>query len=73
MQDKHQWISHTLLDMAAFCELNGMVWQREILLDTVSAFGGYQSDLIAARSKISSMLCGDGAPDRKQADQAHAA
>ncbi len=47
MHDKHQWMSHTLLDMVTYCEMNGMGWQREILLDAVAALGWYQADLIA--------------------------
>jgi hypothetical protein len=69
MHDKHQWMSYTLLDMIAFCEQNGMAWQREILLDTVAVLGVYQGDLIAAFNEMSSV----SADKRKRIAQVHAA
>jgi hypothetical protein len=44
MQDKHQWMSHTLFDMAAFCDRNGMDRQRDVLLDAVAALSNAWSD-----------------------------
>ncbi len=48
MQDKHQWMSHTLFDMAAFCDRNGMDKQRDVLLDAVAALGGSWSNHFSA-------------------------
>jgi hypothetical protein len=47
MQDKHQWMSHTLFDMAAFCDRNGMDRQRDVLLDAVAALSSAWSDPIS--------------------------
>ncbi len=43
MQEKHQWMSHTLFDMAAFCDRNGMDKQRDVLLDAAAALTGSMS------------------------------
>ncbi len=44
MQDKHQWMSHTLFDMAAFCDSNGMDRQRDVFLDALAALSSAWSD-----------------------------
>lgn len=44
MPDKHQWMSHTLFDMAAFCDRNGMDKQRDVLLDAVAALSSAARD-----------------------------
>lgn len=34
MLEKHQWMPHTLFDMAAFCEKNGLEKAGALLLET---------------------------------------
>lgn len=73
MHDKHQWMSHTLQDMIVFCELNGLTWQREVLLDALAALGMYQGDLIAAFNKMSLAPTEGGYQDDEQAHRARVA
>jgi hypothetical protein len=73
MQDKHQWMSHTLFDMAAFCDRNGMDRQRDVLLDAVAALSGsWSGNLSAASLGIEDQIpCKEGL--REQLARAHAA
>jgi hypothetical protein len=48
MQDKHQWMSHTLFDMAAFCDHNGMDRQRDVLLDAAAALSSSMNDYFSS-------------------------
>ena len=34
MQDKHQWMPNTLIEMAAFCDKNGLEEARNLLSET---------------------------------------
>ncbi len=72
MQDKHQWMSHTLFDMAAFCDRNGMDKQRDVLLDAVAALGALGATTSAANLGTESQSPGKEAFYGKLA-RAHAA
>ena len=41
MHEKHQWMPHTLFDMAALCDRNGMDQPRDLLLETAMAIADY--------------------------------
>ena len=73
MHDKHQWMSHTLLDMIVFCDMNGMGWQREILLDAVTALGWYRPDLVADSYARAALPSDGGCNDLDQIDNWHPA
>jgi hypothetical protein len=73
MHNKHQWMFHTLLDMIVFCELNGLTWQGEVLLDALAALGLYQGDLIAAFNKMSLAPTDGDYQDNERVDRARVA